>query len=182
MRLTFLTGDINWQTYGGTWVTKKLNNGDFDYWIVVEFINLEESLSESELKEVGFKYQVEVHAVSPSEAGVKGLQNALECVGMENFEGEITDLMKVEALYQYGISAFLDSFTGNNAREVMKDARHSLDAIASMLGFFMDGAKNRLGHTGWDLIKGDLSWETAEKNREEDIGNVPNWHVQPKEG
>ena len=35
MNLKFLTGDINWTEYGGKFVTKKLNNGDFDYWLVL---------------------------------------------------------------------------------------------------------------------------------------------------
>jgi len=39
MRFKFLTGDVNWETYGGKWVSPKLNNGDFDYWLVLEFVN-----------------------------------------------------------------------------------------------------------------------------------------------
>ena len=42
MRFKFLTGDVNWQTYSGLFVSRRLNNGDFDYYLVLRVENWNE--------------------------------------------------------------------------------------------------------------------------------------------
>jgi hypothetical protein len=53
MKFKFLTGDINWQTYGGKFISKKLNNGEFDHWLVIEVTNWANAVGEREAKAIG---------------------------------------------------------------------------------------------------------------------------------
>jgi len=62
IRFTWLTGDMNWADYGGKWISQKLNNGDFDYFLVLEVWNWFESVGAKEAK-----YNVSLSIVSPSQ-------------------------------------------------------------------------------------------------------------------
>lgn len=148
MRTQHLAGDI--------WISPKQNNGDFDYWLVVNIINMDEACGCNNPK-----YVAEVCAISPKEAGPENIKKALECCGMEETSNP---LKLVQALHSYGVYAPCTSFSGNNARKVLQQAKCFLDVIASLLGVFLDGPKNAIGHTGWDLIRGDTSIETAMAN------------------
>lgn len=164
MKTRWLTGDVNWRQYGGRWVTKKLSNGEFDYWLVIDFINYEDATGE---KARAGKYIIEVRAVSITEAGIDNLAQALQCCGFALEDVKDSEICMVEALDSYGVHALMQTFQGNNAYKLLKEARKQLDMMNGLFGFYMDPAKNRLGHTGWDCIKGDLSIETAIKNRDE---------------
>ena len=153
-RTHFLTGDVNFLEYGGKFVTKKFNNGDFDYWIVIELINFEDATGE---KLNGSKYIIEVSAISPQSAGENSLNSAFECCGMDF----TTDpLIQVEVLSNYGVSAPLESFRGNNAHKLLKEAKHNIPIYTGLFGFFMDPPKNRIGNTGWDFISGDIGFKS----------------------
>jgi len=151
-KFTFLTGDINWQTYGGKWVTPKLNNGDFDYWIVLEFINMHDATGE----ENGPKYHVSLAAVSPTQAG-DNLQKAFECCGIEpDSDTAKNELCQVECLHSYGTTAHLWQQSGNNASKLMAEAKKQAQVCSGLFGFYMDEPKNKIGTTGWEAIKGDI--------------------------
>jgi len=153
MKLKLLSGDINWKIFGAKWITKKLNNEDFDYWLIVSFMNFEEETSE---KCNGNKYVVEIHAVAPSQVPEEELKRAIESCGRETRENELTEEIKAELLEEYGISANLKTLYGNNANKLMKEARKDLNLVEGLFGFFMDKPENQIGSTGWDIIKGDL--------------------------
>jgi len=158
-RFSFLTGDMNWLRYGGSWVSRKQNNSDFDYWLVIRFLNTVEETGE--LWD-GCKYHVELIAVSPSEAGPENLDRAFSCVGLDGEEEsrrkelEFNPLVQVEALMTYGIYSPLWQSQGNNAYSLLKAAREQAMCAMGLFGFYMDGPKNRAGATGWDSIKGNL--------------------------
>ena len=46
MRFSFLTGDMNFTRYGGKWISTRRNNGEFDYFFVVELLNWRETVGE----------------------------------------------------------------------------------------------------------------------------------------
>jgi hypothetical protein len=141
--------------YGGKWVSPKLNNGDFDYWLVINFINMDDACGRD--NEGQPKYIADVRAVSPGEVGEENLRKAMDCCGIDNENPtDLTDLMKVEMLDTYGIYSPCQSFSGNNGYKVLREAKRALDMIATMFGFCMDAPKNRIGSTGWDCIKGDI--------------------------
>ena len=168
VRFHFLTGDVSWKDFGGKWISQKLNNGEFGYWLVLEHTNLYDSCGEREAKEMGGQYMITLYMVSPDQAGEENLKKALECSGMSDQEiSSLNDEMKVEALVSYGISAQLWYTTGNNAHKQLQEGREHAriegrDHVGDSLGKFA----NRMGHTKADFLKGDLSFETAEKNRQ----------------
>lgn len=149
MRFKFLSGDLNWSSYGGKFISKKLNNGDFDYWQVIEVINMNEVEHNPP-----FKYMVTLYAVSPSEAGEENIKRALDCCGIE--EDNPSSGTLVEALSDYGVSAQLWNDGGNNLKELLKEAHKQASVSETLFGFYMDKPENRMGSTGWDFIKGDI--------------------------
>lgn len=154
MKFRFLTGDVNWLAYGGKWVSSKQNNGDFDYWLVLDFVNMEEACgSDNDGKP---KYHVELCAVSPHEAGETGLASAFECCGVPE-DAKQNPLCQVEALHSYGISAHLWQADGKNAHKLLREAKRQAQMVNGLFGFFMDRTENRIGSTGWEFIKGDLN-------------------------
>ena len=157
MQFKFLTGDINWQTYGGKFISKKLNNGDFNYWLVMDVINMPESTGDENID----TYNVSVSAVAPSELSQKELISAWESWGMdENLEDAIKkygDTFLVELIHSYNGGALIFNKSGNNLRKLMQSARKQSELMGdSLFGFAMDKHQNRIGSTGWDLLKGDL--------------------------
>ena len=157
MRFKFLTGDVDWREYGGKWVSKKLNNGDFDYWLVIELINMNEHDHNPD-----FTYWVTLGAVSPDEAQDQ-LKSAYDCYGYTPEDVE-TDLMKVEVLHGHGTYAPIWDDSGENYKDLMKEARRQADISQSLFGFYMDKPKNRMGATGWDTIRGVLIPQSDEND------------------
>lgn len=148
-----LTGDVDWLKYGGMWVSGRLNNGDWDYWLVVAITNMDEACGCDNKGQP--KYVVEIRAISPEAAGPENLREAVELCGDEG-NNELTDLMKVELLNSYGVYSPCQSFRGNNGHKLLREAKKSLDTISEFFGFYMDGPKNRIGSTGWDCIAGNV--------------------------
>ena len=154
-KFTFLNGDVDYKKYGGKWISNKLNNSEFDYWLVIAVTNLEDYRDEFD-----YKYNVEIHAVSPDQAGEINLDHALDGAGFSNdqlaefFDGKMSDEMKVEVLDDYGIFAMLRYYTGNNFDKLMKEAKRECQLIQMLFGFYMDKRENMIGQTGWNLIAG----------------------------
>lgn len=156
MRFTFLTGDVNWQEYGGKFISAKQNNGEFDYWYVMDILNWEDAVGEREAKEVGSTYCVSLYSVSPSEAGAESLKSAFDCCGMDSEELRSNPLVQVEALVTYGVYAQLWSENGNNLAKLMKQAREQARMASMLYGFYMDRPANRIGTSNWDAQRGNI--------------------------
>ena len=150
-RFKFLTGDVNWQEYGGKFISKKLNNGEFDYYLIIEVVNWNEQERYPE-----YTYNVSLSAVSPIEA-IESLQSAAESYGwtIEELES-YGELAVVECLSSYGAQAHLWDDNGNNLKILMREAHRQAELAESLFGFYMDRYQNRIGSTGWDFIKGDI--------------------------
>jgi hypothetical protein len=157
MKLKMLSGDVDWRTWGAKWISPKFNNGEFDYWLVLEFINFEEATGEK--IDGKYKYATEVHCVAPSEVPKNKKERAMKSMGVENTTETITDEMRVELLDSYGISAMLYQNSGNNAHKLIKESREQINIINMMFGFFMDRVLNGCGNTGWDFIRGDIGFK-----------------------
>ena len=159
IKIEQIGGDVNWETYGGKFlVDKKFNNGEFDYYLVINFINMEEARGEEQEN----KYVVEIHAVAPSELSKEQIESAFESAGID--EKTKKRLMKnpkdmVEVLDDYGTFALMDSDSGNDAKKLMTEAKKQIPVIEGMFGFYMDKRMNAIGNTGWDFIKGDIGFK-----------------------
>jgi hypothetical protein len=156
-KFKMLSGDTDWKRYGAKFVSKRLNNGDFDYWIVLEVTNMHEATGDEDQE----KYYVTLTAVSPESVSQKNIDSALSCCGFSDDQMESLDqnpLLLVEALSDYGIFAVLWQGTGNNIRQLMKTAHEEAFFSSRFFGFYMDRPMNGIGQTGWDLIAGKSPW------------------------
>lgn len=151
-RFKFLTGDVNWLQYGGKWISGKLTNGEFAYWLVLELVNMWDATGDEKQD----KYVVELSAVSPEQAGESGLKQAFDSCGVPD-ESKQDALCQVEALHSYGIKANLVSRSGGNAHKLLREVKREAMAVEGLFGFYMDRPENRIGSTGWEFIKGDLN-------------------------
>jgi hypothetical protein len=167
VRFKWLSGDINWMDYGGSWISNKLNNGEYDYWLVLVLTNLIDSAGEREAKEMGGKYLVSLNAVAPSQVSEQDLKKALGSWGVGELSlDEVTTEMRIEVLNTYGIRATLWYETGNNAHELLKEGRkHAREEGKDSFNRQLKSVANALGHTKSDALRGDLSFETAMRNR-----------------
>jgi len=135
-------------------LSKKLNNGDWDYYllIVLDIMNEYEQNPKS-------KYVISVEAISPTAANSK-VKQAVESCDVQN-PNNVKEI--IVALHTYGVYAILWSKAGNNKRELLKEARHELMMISGFFGFYMDVKQNMFGNTGWDLICGNVGWDYITK-------------------
>ena len=156
MRFKFLSGDVNPAKYGAKWISNKLNNGDFDYWLVMELINMDEACGRD--NEGKSRYIVELSAVSPSQCPEVERKRAMESCGYGTPPGaSISDEAWVEMIHSYGVKAVLWSKSGNNYGLLLGGARREALVSSSLFGFYMDRPQNRIGTTGWEMIRGDIT-------------------------
>lgn len=152
MKFNKLSGDVNYQVYGGKFVSKRLNNSEFDYWLVMDVINMHEATGETDIP----KYNVSIQAVSPEQA--KGhIDSAFSSAGFSDeqlAQYENDSLIQVEVLSEYGIFAQLWNENGDNLNKLMQQAHKQAQLIEMLFGFYMDRIENGLGQNGWQLIRG----------------------------
>lgn len=151
MKFKTLYQDASYSKKIGKFIGPKLNNGEFDYWLVIETIDMHEASGETDCA----KYYAQICVVSPSEAGETQVSKAVESCGIEC--EALTDEMKVEVLQSYGVSACVWQSTGNNLAKLDKAARKEARLVKMLFGFYMDKALNRIGSTGWEFMRGDLN-------------------------
>jgi hypothetical protein len=146
MRKMFKQMGENW------YMSDKRNNGEFDYWVVMEVTDWFDAVGE---REAPGRWLVELKVVSPSEAGEENLKRAYASCGMDGVDTSNPEI-QVELLKDYGVCAPIFSMTGNNLRKLMKEARQKARLSDMLFGFFMDVPVNLVGATGWDAVRGDL--------------------------
>lgn len=152
MRFKFLVGDVNWKDYGGKFISPKLHNGDWPYYLILDVTNWHEATGDEEQP----KYCVSIIAVSPEAAGPENVEKALDSCGIDPdiFPEKLAEELKAEALATYGIFACLWQRQSNNINTLLKEARREANLITSLFGFYMDRPENRIGQDGWSLIRG----------------------------
>jgi len=143
----------------GMWISQRLNNGDFDYWMTIDAKYLPEFVGEGEARALGGNHLVTLSVVAPSEAGIAKLEDAAETHGIDLERSalkRLSDEVKVDLLVTYGAAATMFHKTGNNLRKLLKEAREESQKVEGLFRFYMDRPQNRVGATGWDIIKGEL--------------------------
>lgn len=155
IKFTFLTGDVSFLDYGGKWISQKFNNGEFDFWFVAELINWENSVGEREAKEIGKKYCLSVAVVAPEQFQEK--DRAMSNVGAGDKWDALDDRQKVECVHLYSGGAKVFSENGDNFKKLFAQARKVALEKEFFFGSAMDRAQNKIGSTGWDFLKGDVT-------------------------
>ena len=171
LHFKFLTGDCNWQVYGGKFVSKAMHNGDWHYWLFIDVCNIEDCGETSENK-----YMVTVGVVSP-EAAEEELSTALESMGLDQedtLKWFRDPLALVQVLAEYGTYAHLWGGQSGNIKKAMLAAKDYANSLGIMFGFAMDRPENGFGATGWDTIRGNLYGDYEEKfNKHREKRPVP---------
>jgi hypothetical protein len=153
MKWQFLMGDVNWGDYGGKFIGPKINHGDFDFWPVIDVINMKDACGD----EATETYHVELSIVAPSEVNEDELAAAIRSCGRDDVDLD-NPLVAVELHHSYGHRAVLWQESGDDLRQLMHDAKKEAKwrAEGILFGIVMDGPQNAIGTTGWDMVKGDL--------------------------
>ena len=156
MKWSILSGDVNWETYGGKLVAGPFDNGDFQYWFVIEVIEWEEAVGEQEAADIDGTHNVCLSVVAPSECPADELQSAIDSYGWEGMEID-NPLILVELLHGYGIKAVVHNDNGS-LRGLLRLAKQEARVCeAFTFGFVMDTPQNAIGSTGWDCLRGDIT-------------------------
>ena len=100
-----------------------------------------------------YKYSVELTALSADllEKNEEIMKFILECIPnyhSYDIEG------RLGILHRYIGGAVISCMGGNNLRKLMRDTRAEADVSAGLCGFVFDRPQNRLGATGWDILRG----------------------------
>jgi hypothetical protein len=154
MKFKFLTGDVNWMEYGGKFVSSKLRGKGFDYWMVIDFTNMDDACGDDNNGRP--KYHAELSSVSPQQAGRDNLMKAFESCGASEGEVGCGDLIKVEVLHSYGIRGLLWQGDGNNANTLLKTAKAEAALAHSGISSAMNKPVNRIGTTAMEAMSGDI--------------------------
>lgn len=150
MNLNFVHGDVDFKEHGGVFVTKKLNSGDFDYFIFCEVVNLKNHDISTKNK-----YMFTLSVVSPTEPSKETVDDSLkDYLDVNETREDLTDLDIATALHDYGVSAQVFNVSGNNINKMFANIRKKCNEIKVMFGFYMDKPINMVGDTGWDFVKG----------------------------
>lgn len=161
VRFSWLSGDVNWQDYGGKWVSNRQNNGQFDYWFVIELINWENSCGRD--ADSLPTYNVSLSAVSFADCPAADISRALDSWGITSEQmGQVTDsdtaaMMRVECLHSYGIHCPMSEASGNNYRQLIQQAKtEARNAAANDLAAALARPVNKIGSTGAEFMVGDV--------------------------
>lgn len=173
----FLTGDVNWEDYGGKWGKK----GPDGAWYILRFENMLDAVGERDLGDDD-KYLCEVRRIDLKEVPREEIESAIRGCGPEDMDlgsywkhdgtnqvlefpakGTKTDLYAelaiVDSLDSYGVAAPMESFSGNvrptsvraNARRYAEELMDDVDAVETAL----DKPVNALGSTARDFGQGN---------------------------
>lgn len=136
------------------WRSHKHNNGEFDFWITIKLLYLED------YKDFAEKYHMQMMVIAPSQVPPETRDSYLGSLGLNEFEQEraaSSDEGLVEFLCESGCGAPVWSELGNNKQTLYKEAKQQAMLVGRIFfGFYMDKYVNMIGTTGWDMLKGDV--------------------------
>lgn len=157
---------------GDTLVSAKQNNGDWDYYWVIESTDWVDATGDTSQL-----YVVSVSVVAPQAVDKKVRKSAMNSSGSEEWlqdirkgpEGrERAALAVVEILHDYGTRACIAELKGGDPdlededeEAVLADLVEQAKKIATVgtsiaFGFWMDRPMNAFGNTGWDFVAGKI--------------------------
>ena len=155
MLFHFFSGDCNWQEYGGTFISKRINDSDHPLYFAIQVANTEDNTEDSP------RYDVSLVAVSPAFCKASGtLEEAMKSNGfLDDASLDPNDeRLQLDALLSYGNYATLGEWQGQNLRKLMKTARDEAQSQRMFFGFTLDRVANGVGNTGWDFISGQIGY------------------------
>jgi len=137
-------------------VSNKQNNGDFDYYLVIETVNMQDATGE---KAPDKKYCVILSAISPDQVEDKVIQRAFECSGFlpkdikRLKKRKDFDITRIVVLYDYAGGVPCWQASGADDEKLVNSAKEQAQCVVGLFGFYMDKIVNRIGETGWERLK-----------------------------
>jgi len=158
-----LSGDVNWEEYGGKWGRQDPNNASVFY--VIKHDNMMEYMGEEEIKESGIDIHISnVMRVDLSEVPESEIASAFECCGFDpdesDYTGDNLNWVKVECLVDYGVASPMgehsDPHYPERARAAARREVEELIADSAQVERMLDRPVNAIGSTARDFGKGDV--------------------------
>lgn len=156
----------------GKWA-RKVANGCFHF---IDMIDWVDAVGEKEAKEGGHKYTVELSEVdllSISEKTVKDALDSFSADWINERPEEHREMCTAEALFDYGVKAPLESFSGNSWHRLVAEARKASYAIMRdprRHEELMDRPVNGIGSTAREFMQGDFMSAMERGVRKGDAG------------
>jgi len=122
--------------------------------IVKSSINLRDALGD----EAEYDYSVELQLV-PTKLTEEHKQDVMNSIGINESEWQNEDV-RAWAIKEYGLGVPLWNKTGDNVNKLLEEADEQVRPISAMIGFYLDRAVNRVGSTGWDMLRDALTNES----------------------
>ncbi len=158
-------GDVNMLDYGGT-NSRCIGNRQFQF---IELINMDDACGRDNAGHP--KYAVEFRFVDLNAISPENIQSALKCCGQEHLDNPSDEIL-AECCNQYGCHAPIDSWRGNNARQLLRQAYKLANAYARYssgeLETALEKPVNKIGSTAREYMTGDL---TSAMQRGVETGN-----------
>ena len=160
-----LSGDVNWEDYGGQWGRQDLNNPDHFY--VIKHDNLVDAMGEREVEESGLDTHIStVYLVDLAATSAEQVQSAMDCCGLD-FDDWMTppsdDDRKwaiVDCLVSYGAAAPMGEHSHPYRADVARAAaRREVEeylADSDKRESALDRPVNRIGSTAREYAAGDM--------------------------
>lgn len=146
----FLTGDVDFMTYGGKWVRQ---TGDSTYH-VIKLVNMLDATGDDTIP----VYSVELAEV---DLNIAPIERALSCCGWTLTDVDETEPpLIVEAVSSYGCYAPMGNWAGNNYRQLLADAKRESRMLTDDSRYHytrMNRPVNRLGSTACEYAHGDFT-------------------------
>lgn len=145
-RFRWLAGDLNWLDYGGMWYRKT----DCCKYHVIKLVNLEDAGEPID----GNRYAVELGEV---DLEVADIDAAAKCCGLDD-PHSASELALVQVVAEYGQMAPFGEWVGNNARDLLKQARKRSLELDDPDEYHeaMDKPVNKIGSTAREYQMGDF--------------------------
>lgn len=156
-KFKFLTGDVCWEEHGGTWISRKLCNGDFDFYLVLSLERMDNTWDD----ETDTEYLCQLNVVSPEAANEESIAGACSFTGCPYESWETLDQeIQVDVLSANGTRTPVWHAFGSSYRDLFKEAlAFARNELATFFGSIMDRPVNRVGTTGWEAVRGDwMAW------------------------
>ncbi len=144
-------GDVNMLDYGGT-NSRCIGSRQHQF---VELINMDDACGRD--NEGQPKYVVELRLVDLTAISASNLKSALECCGQEHIENPSDEIL-ADCCNSYGCHAPLDSWSGGNARKLLRAAYKLANELSNQdkLNDRLDNRPvNKIGSTAREFMNGD---------------------------
>lgn len=144
------SGDVNMLDYGG----KNMRHTTGKQFQFVELINMDEACGRDNDGQP--KYVVELRMVDLNALSDSTIKSALNCCGQDG--RDLPNMAVAECCDSYGAHAPLESYSGNNARKLLRQAYRAANEYldSSALESALEKPVNKIGSSAREFMNGDF--------------------------